>query len=948
MSRMTVLCRIRPSGNSKDCALRVSAESDRGGVGNQSSNRADRATNNASSILNVISVPSVDYSTKLDTVFNESTSQEQVFSHVVPQLVTDLFKGYNCTLFVYGQTGSGKTFTIQGNDANKGIVSRLSQMLFDSRIDSDQNSTSIKLSLLEIYQEKLKDLLSPNTSSTLKIRESQEIGIWIEGLFEQTVTNSQQFDQHVINSLARRSVGSTNMNQESSRSHLCYMITVTQRPLASSSGSQAGRSLFSKMCLVDLAGSEVVRKTDASGARLNEAKYINKSLSALGNVIYALSLATSNSGVGNSSLVNNNNNNNNNNSSGSSSISNSNNKENIGASKKSLHIPYRDSKLTRILQDSLGGNAKTVLILTVSDSHEHLAETLATLRFGDRAKMVSTRPKVNEELDEANLRNALGLAKRRIDTLSSTILDLEKQLSGRAFSSSSGSILGEAGSFDPSKPCPTCGACNLTLTNSFTSLSVKKVNSSSSISSRGPSPLTVSNDIVDKCAVCGLGESDTLRLSEEIGMNLGEFVICDGNCGNRFHETCVGGINQNQSGDDSGVRGEWFCLQCTDFSPDNTISSANIEKLIKNVSNSSSFNNSSNVSECDTQADRAMVVKLTTEYHTMRKERNRVLSQWRLERQMQSALDNRRKALDFGREKELVRLQQEVDRLSAENSIINMKLLDRQSKTIGTIGEKVHKKLPGLSRSSFDEDIPNSILKLSSSSSSVSDFESPFLSPIINDYNRRHPKGGSSPPTPLTVGENLLKDYNQDILQRLSRHLDLSPPVAASNSNSSPNSATILNPSTSIPKTWKSKPKKIRLETETVSSLSPSLVLNSLDGSDVEANPSFSYTSPISNQRSNHTGAVHRSLSGPISNHNNINPIGISHSLSLTHISVDSSSEELNGAGSNHPFSLRLRELIKSVKAETGDFQEIRSRFQSRDVERQQLQSSRHERFKPL
>ena len=110
MSRMAVLCRIRPSGDSKDCALKVSAESDRG-ASNPSSNRTDRTAYNANNvanlIANVISVPSVDYSTKLDVVFNESASQEQVFSHVVPTLVADLFNGYNCTLFVYGQTGSG-------------------------------------------------------------------------------------------------------------------------------------------------------------------------------------------------------------------------------------------------------------------------------------------------------------------------------------------------------------------------------------------------------------------------------------------------------------------------------------------------------------------------------------------------------------------------------------------------------------------------------------------------------------------------------------------------------------------------------------------------------------------------------------------------------------------------------------------------------------------------
>ncbi|KAG7389491.1 hypothetical protein PHYPSEUDO_010376 [Phytophthora pseudosyringae] len=282
-----------------------------------------------------------------------SQSQEQVFESVGRPFVADLLSGYNCTIIAYGQTGSGKTYTIVGGRAPEslGLIPRAMETIFEemARIDSSEYDGALTASFVEIYQEKLRDLLLPNSSRPLRLREDKEHDVRVEGASEISIASVAAGMAVLSRGNAQRSTGSTLMNADSSRSHSVFTLTFTKKHLAS------GTKVRGKLFIVDLAGSEKVQKTAATGVRMEEAKHINRSLSALGNVINALT------------------------------------------DEKTKHVPYRDSKLTRLLQTSLGGNAKTHLLLTCSASIQHLEETLSTLRFGSRAKNIQNSPHVNNE-----------------------------------------------------------------------------------------------------------------------------------------------------------------------------------------------------------------------------------------------------------------------------------------------------------------------------------------------------------------------------------------------------------------------------------------------------------------------------------------------------------------------------------------------------------------------
>jgi kinesin family protein 5 len=296
---------------------------------------------------------------------------------------------------------------MQGKDNTNelGIIPRAANMIYHE-ITNNNINCEVKLSVLEIYKEKLSDLLSDNKNNNqnnLRIREhsgsSFGTSVWVEGLIETSISNVNEFMDTLNIAYKKRTTASHKMNEQSSRSHLIVVVSLKQV-------LSGGKKVLSKLHLIDLAGSEMVRKTDASGKRLDEAKHINKSLSALGKVIYALSSSTSSSSSGSSG---------------------DNNTTAINA-RAPAHIPYRDSKLTRLLQDSLGGNAKTVLLLAVSAASIHIQESIATLRFGERARQVCTRPIVNTELDESSLKSALATAKKTIITLNATITELQLQL----------------------------------------------------------------------------------------------------------------------------------------------------------------------------------------------------------------------------------------------------------------------------------------------------------------------------------------------------------------------------------------------------------------------------------------------------------------------------------------------------------------------------------------
>ena len=320
-----------------------------------------------------------------DRVFPTNTAQHDVFDYSIRSTVDDVLAGYNGTVFAYGQTGSGKTYTMMGADIadeeSKGIIPRITGQIFNSIMQSDASlEFTVKVSYMEIYMEKIRDLLVPQNDN-LPVHEDKQRGVYVKGLHEFYVGSVDEVYQVLERGGQARAVAATNMNQESSRSHSIFVIEVTQKNVESGS-ARSGR-LF----LVDLAGSEKVGKTGASGQTLEEAKKINKSLSALGMVINALSDG------------------------------------------KSSHIPYRDSKLTRILQESLGGNSRTTLIINCSPSSYNDAETVSTLRFGERAKTIKQKAKVNEELSPAQLKALLKKAQSQVTSFESYISSLEGEVS---------------------------------------------------------------------------------------------------------------------------------------------------------------------------------------------------------------------------------------------------------------------------------------------------------------------------------------------------------------------------------------------------------------------------------------------------------------------------------------------------------------------------------------
>ncbi|KAK5108153.1 hypothetical protein LTR62_008749 [Meristemomyces frigidus] len=319
-----------------------------------------------------------------DRVFPTNTPQHDVFDYSIRNTVDDVLAGYNGTVFAYGQTGSGKTFTMMGADSRdeslKGIIPRIVEQIFNSIQSADgAMEFTVRVAYMEIYMEKIRDLLHV-ANDNLPIHEDQKRGVYVKGLSEVYVGSLDDVYKVLDVGGQARMTAATNMNQESSRSHSIFVIEIGQKNI------ETGSARSGRLFLVDLAGSEKVGKTGASGQTLEEAKKINKSLSALGMVINALSDG------------------------------------------KSSHIPYRDSKLTRILQESLGGNSRTTLIINCSPSAYNDAETVSTLRFGERAKTIKQKAKINEELSPAQLKALLKKAQTQVQTFEQYISSLEGEV----------------------------------------------------------------------------------------------------------------------------------------------------------------------------------------------------------------------------------------------------------------------------------------------------------------------------------------------------------------------------------------------------------------------------------------------------------------------------------------------------------------------------------------
>ncbi|KAJ9271641.1 hypothetical protein DTO212C5_2433 [Paecilomyces variotii] len=309
--------------------------------------------------------------------------QEHLFNDLGLPLLDNAFQGYNNCIFAYGQTGSGKSYSMMGYGQEYGVIPKICQNMFQriAKLQEDKNLTcTVEVSYLEIYNERVRDLLNPSTKGNLKVREHPSTGPYVEDLAKLVVRSFQEIENLMDEGNKARTVAATNMNETSSRSHAVFTLTLTQKRHDAETTMDTEK--VSRISLVDLAGSERATSTGATGARLKEGAEINRSLSTLGRVIAALADLSA------------------------------------GKKKNASMVPYRDSILTWLLKDSLGGNSMTAMIAAISPADINFEETLSTLRYADSAKRIKNHAVVNEdpnarmirELKEelAQLRSKLG------------------------------------------------------------------------------------------------------------------------------------------------------------------------------------------------------------------------------------------------------------------------------------------------------------------------------------------------------------------------------------------------------------------------------------------------------------------------------------------------------------------------------------------------------------
>jgi kinesin family protein 11 len=313
-----------------------------------------------------------------DKVFGPSAQQKDLYDQAVVPIVNEVLEGFNCTIFAYGQTGTGKTYTMEGEcrrsksapcgglPAEAGVIPRAVKQIFDT-LEGQQAEYSVKVTFLELYNEEITDLLAPEDLSRVAAEEKQKKplplmedgkgGVLVRGLEEEIVTSANEIFTLLERGSSKRRTAETFLNKQSSRSHSLFSITIHIKE-----ATPEGEELIKcgKLNLVDLAGSENISRSGARDGRAREAGEINKSLLTLGRVISALV-------------------------------------EHLG------HVPYRDSKLTRLLRDSLGGRTKTCIIATVSPAVHCLEETLSTLDYAHRAKNIRNKPEVNQKMMKSTL-----------------------------------------------------------------------------------------------------------------------------------------------------------------------------------------------------------------------------------------------------------------------------------------------------------------------------------------------------------------------------------------------------------------------------------------------------------------------------------------------------------------------------------------------------------------
>jgi len=902
-----------------------------------------------------------------DHIVPSEASQDDVFEIVKP-VVHDALLGYNSTIFTYGQTGSGKTFTMHGGSSDskdaRGVVPRAMEVVFEkmnAEVEAGTGRIELMISCLEIYQEKLFDLLQDDdksrgpaiNNSNLRIRQRQNGEVWVEGLTDKTVTDMDMFEDLFALAIKRRSIGSHSMNSESSRSHFCCIVSIEKHTIP------ASEKITSKIHLIDLAGSEMVRKTSAGGARLNEAKFINKSLSALGNVINALTLG---SGGG------------------------------PGAS--TSHIPYRDSKLTRLLQDSLSGNAKTLLILTLSLSSCHLQESIATLRFGERARKLKTVPKINTELTDASLKKALLRAEKQLVVLNATIAELREEVKKKDKTIESLRLNGN-------KDHENCNHCRLLKEENDKLIAALKNDAKSNASLSGSKAKTPKNKSkskhkaspkmkreVDKmtpeeiqnrfdvsrvvtvdgsdttlkaeeesrCGVCRLNESETALLLQDTGEELGSYFTCDGNCGNRFHVKCAGEVAED--GTYTVPSGEWYCTSCavddddsvtkapTTISPSKmpiSVDDDNEEEL-----NTPSLQNKGMKvpSGIDNEAQiQQTMARLQAEYHAMRRERNRVLNQWQHEKRLQAVSEKYREESERDRDEELItakevilKLQSDVLKAQKENNrlkTINDDILlnvekqkesevipptPTETETDGDIDE-IKKKKEGKEKrkSNVDSELRKKITSDIMNSKPSSREKEPVGVKRPESVVRTSPIGVT--PTPaITTVEAKTSKFQIKSMPKLVRKSKKTGQILSAESPLTP-SVSDENFASPIPKPWV---QRTQSESDTVISRKLS-------------------TSPIRSRKehSNSAGATLDNGTEGSGRRNRSRPQQSSPVANTSDEVTDTfdSHSELSSSLKSPLFNSRLKSLLASVQEEAGQYQEIRKKHKVRSDERELLKS---------
>ncbi|GMH91531.1 hypothetical protein TL16_g12084 [Triparma laevis f. inornata] len=326
-----------------------------------------------------------------DHLFYPSSQTASIYNLAVKNVVEASMSGYHGSVFAYGQTATGKTYTMQGTGASPGIVPLAVTDCFRYISSCDDREFLLRVSYMEIYNEQINDLFAPSTLNSIRIYEHKGKGVVIKGMKEEVVMSPDQVFALVAAGEAHRHIGATEMNENSSRSHTIFRLVIESRAVRGTKNGSGVR--VSTLSLVDLAGSESAAQANTKGSRRSEGHFINKSLLTLGHVIWKLSEAS---------------------------------RKNIKVEDIAQHIPYRDSKLTRLLQPSLGGNAQIAIICNVSPEAKHAEETHNTLKFASRAKRIKQQARVTQVLDDATMlqqyREEIGILRTQLNSLAEQLM----------------------------------------------------------------------------------------------------------------------------------------------------------------------------------------------------------------------------------------------------------------------------------------------------------------------------------------------------------------------------------------------------------------------------------------------------------------------------------------------------------------------------------------------